>query len=267
MKEQKIENMLKNYYLATIAEHLNSAHPFIARIDKTSRDVWGKYIRKFKQRGCIFMELKSELKNHYGTIELSEKAIRACGDNAAPLVHLLNSEIEDLIKNSKENASKSLFEGTFNEIFGENDKIYGLERVKHQFLQAKKVENFGELTEDALADMVQDDTNFIITTPEIARKIRGNDTIELENGLKYGHFNGIPVVFDKNCPEGTMYLLNTNDFKEHLLCDWMWLEGDDGKILRKNASKPIYTATLVKYADIICDNPAGQVMLSGVEVK
>lgn len=266
MTIEKIDNALKSFYLDALSERLNTMHLFLARIEKTSRDVWGKQIRKFKQKGCVYMELKSELKNHYGTIELSEKALRACEHHAPALVNLLNSEMEELLQTSKENASKNLFEGIFNDIFGENDEIYGVKRANHPFLQAKKVENFGVITESKLADMVQDGTNFIITTYDIARKIRENDTIELENGLKCGHFNGIPVISDKNCPKNTMYLLNANDFTEHLLCDWMWLEGDDGKILRKQGNKPIYTATLVKYADIMCDNPSGQVMLSGVEV-
>ena len=32
----------------------------------------------------------------------------------------------------------------------------------------------------------------------------------------------------------------------------------------KVAGKPVYTATLVKYADLLCDRPCGQGMLSGI---
>lgn len=49
-----------------------------------------------------------------------------------------------------------------------------------------------------------------------------------------------------------------NDFKDytcHQLCDWMWLEGEDRKIIRRvptlNGFK--YQATLVKYARILRD--------------
>ena len=61
-----------------------------------------------------------------------------------------------------------------------------------------------------------------------------------------------------------MYLLNTNDFTLHQLCDWNWLENEDGKVLRQSENKPIYTATLVKYADLICDRPNGQAKISGI---
>lgn len=77
-------------------------------------------------------------------------------------------------------------------------------------------------------------------------------------------YNGIPIVADRFCPEGTMYLLNTNDFTLHQLCDWQWLEGEDGKVLKQIAGKPVYTATLVKYADLICARPNGQGMISGI---
>ena len=78
-------------------------------------------------------------------------------------------------------------------------------------------------------------------------------------------FNGIPVIADRFCPEGTMYLLNTNDFKIHQLCDWQWLEGEDGKVLKQIANKPVFTATLVKYAELICDRPGGQGILTGID--
>ena len=49
------------------------------------------------------------------------------------------------------------------------------------------------------------------------------------------------------------------------LCDWQWLENEDGKILKQIAGKPVYTATLVKYAELVCSRPFGQGMLTGVE--
>ena len=48
------------------------------------------------------------------------------------------------------------------------------------------------------------------------------------------------------------------------MCDWKWLESDDGRVLRQVPGKPLYTATLVKYADLICARPCGQAMLSGI---
>lgn len=93
------------------------------------------------------------------------------------------------------------------------------------------------------------------------------DMAELAGGYRTITYNGIPVVADRFCPAGTMYLLNTRDFCLHQLCDWKWLEGDDGKVLRQVPGKPLYTATLVKYADLICTRPCGQAMLTGITEK
>ena len=90
------------------------------------------------------------------------------------------------------------------------------------------------------------------------------DVMNLQGGYKAISYNGIPVVADRFAPKGTMYILNTSDFHLHQLCDWRWLEGDDGKVIKQVANKPLYTATLVKYADMICDRPIGQAMISGI---
>ena len=66
---------------------------------------------------------------------------------------------------------------------------------------------------------------------------------------------------------GTMYLLNTNDFHLHQLCDWQWLEGENGRVLNQIPGKPVYQATLVKYAELMCYRPCGQAMMSGITEK
>ncbi|MBO5884352.1 MAG: phage major capsid protein, partial [Clostridia bacterium] len=93
---------------------------------------------------------------------------------------------------------------------------------------------------------------------------RNIDVMELSGGYKALTYNGIPVVADRFVEEDTMYLLNTDDFTMHQLCDWKWLEGEDGKVLKQNAGYPTYTATLVKYAELVCDKPNGQAKISGI---
>ena len=93
---------------------------------------------------------------------------------------------------------------------------------------------------------------------------RNINVMELAGGFKAMSYNGIPIVVDRFCPKGTMYMLNTNDFTLHQLCDWKWLEGEDGRVIKQVADKPVYKATLVKYADLICSRPCGQAMLTGI---
>ena len=90
--------------------------------------------------------------------------------------------------------------------------------------------------------------NFIVTSPGVRRALfnklsayRQIDTMELEGGFRAISFNGIPIV-----------------------CDWQWLEGEDGKVLKQLADKPVFRATLVKYAELMCYRPAGQARLAGI---
>ena len=62
-----------------------------------------------------------------------------------------------------------------------------------------------------------------------------------------------------------MFLLDTKEFNMHQLCDWKWLESEDGRVIKQTLNKPTYQATLVKYADLICNKPAGQAKLSNVK--
>jgi hypothetical protein len=125
---------------------------------------------------------------------------------------------------------------------------------------------------DAIEEQSGGKVNFIVCSWGVRRALMnyyrskqiGMATMEIEGGFKAISFNGIPVVADRFCPAGTLYLLNTNDFKIHQLCDWQWLEGEDGKILKQVPGKPVYTATLVKYAELMCENPSGQGMISGI---
>lgn len=93
------------------------------------------------------------------------------------------------------------------------------------------------------------------------------DYMNVDGGFKALSYNGIPFVADKFCSENTsLFALNTDDFKLVQLCDWEWLEGDNGKILYHVDGKPIYSATVVKYANLACKRPYGQGRLTGITI-
>ena len=164
-------------------------------------------------------------------------------------------------------------------IFKDSGSIYGLDRATHKWLIPYMKNNVGEISETAIQtaiDELEENTgskvNFIVCSSGVKRAYqkhlatykRNIDVMELNGGYKALSYNGIPVISDRFCPEGTMYLLNTDDFILHQLCDWKWLEGEDGRVLKQVANKPVYSATLVKYADLVCTRPCGQAMLSGI---
>ncbi|MGN0822565.1 MAG: phage major capsid protein, partial [Candidatus Gallimonas sp.] len=163
-------------------------------------------------------------------------------------------------------------------IFSDSATLYGVTRSGNHWLTPYRETAVGTITEtkiqkaiDALEENAGSKVNFIVCSWGVRRALasalaqyRQTESMTLEGGFRAISFNGIPVVADRFCPSGTMYLLNTDDFCLHQLCDWQWLEGEDGKILKQKAGKPVYTATLVKYAELICSRPCGQAKLSGI---
>ena len=375
---QNAENALKTVYLGTVTELLNTrSNPLLSKIEQTSADVWGKEIRtaaKFGINGGIgagdedgdlpsaygnnYLQFVTTLKNLYGQIEISDKAIRASADGRGAFTDLLNAELEGLLAASKFNLGRMLYgdgtgklctftsasggvkcdnvrnliEGLVVDVYnstgskkgtarvryvdranktvsfdtssitladgdtmyvqGSKDKeitgigalfegssIYGVEKSAHPFLNPYTKNVGGEMDEmviqeaiDALENEAGSTVDFISCAQEVKYSFidylssfkRNVDFMELDGGFKTISYNGIPLVYDRFVPDGTMYLLNTKAFKLHQLCDWRFLETENGKILRQNQGKPTYTATLVKYCDLICSKPNGQAKLTGI---
>lgn len=378
---QNAENALKSVYLGTVTDLLNTkVNPLLAKIEQTSNDVWGKEIRtaaRFGINGGVgagdesgdlpaahgnnYLQFVTTLKNLYGQIEISDKAIRASADGRGAFTDLLNAELEGLLNASKFNLGRMLYgdgsgllatmktsgtgstavivcdntrnliEGLVVDVYdgtgkkgtdriayvdrttkkvtfegssitlaagdklyvqGSKDKeitgigalfngstIYGVDKSSHPFLKpyVKDVDGgLDELVIQEAIDTLENDAgstvdflacsqtakySFIDYMSSYKRNI---DVMEIEGGFKTISYNGLPLVYDRFVPDGCMYLLSTKAFKLHQLCDWRFLETENGKILRQNQGKPTYTATLVKYCDLICQKPNGQAMLTGI---
>ena len=99
---QSADNALKTLYLDVVTDQLNTGvNPLLAAMKKTSTDVWGKEIRRVagygvnggvgagSEDGALpaaggnnYEQFVLTLKNLYGTIEISDKAVRASENNA-----------------------------------------------------------------------------------------------------------------------------------------------------------------------------------------
>ena len=379
------ENALKNVYLDVIANQLNiKANPLLAQIKQTDSNIWGKEIIKlagFGINGGIgagtesgslptaasnnYVQFRTTLKNLFGKIEISDKAIRASENNSGAFVNLLTDEMEGLIKASSFNLGRMLYgdgsgelattsaaitssstyvevtdtrnliEGMVVDVFA--DQVLGfagarisyVDRVNNYvyfdvmptvsaaisagaklFVQGSKdneitgleaIFGSGDLygvsrstykwltpyvnsasvamdditlqnTIDAIEDKGGNEINYISCARDVRKAYqqyltyyrRNVDMAELEGGFKAISFNGIPVVADRFVKSGTAYFLNTKDFAFHQLCDWKWLEDEGGRVLKQMPGYPAYTATLVKYADLICERPVAQAKLSAI---
>ncbi len=380
------EKALKTVYLGVVANQLNvGVNPLLAKIRQTSSGVWGKEIVKLVPYGLNggigagtetgdlpaaaannYDRFRLELKNLYGTIELSDKAIRASQNSVGAFVNLLDAEMEGLLKASKFNLGrmlygdgsgkiakissqgssnneivvdsvKNLIEGMVvdvyngstdtvrdgmkgvritsidraakkvvfggvsgatveandyvtvqgskdNELTGlgaifSSNPLYGLERTGRAWMKPGSKSAVGSISFvgmqsaiDEVEEVSGGTIDMIVCAYDVRRFYLDNcmsarmnlDYMNLDGGYKAVTFNGIPVVADKFVEDGTMYMLNTADFRLHQLCDWRWLEGDGGRVIKQKAGSATYSATLVKYADLICDKPIGQYKLSGI---
>lgn len=373
------ENALKSVYLGAVTELLNTkTNPLLSKIEQTSSDVWGKEIRKAASYGINggvgagdedgelptakstnYLQFVTTLKNLYGQIEISDKAIRASADGRGAFTDLLNNELQGLLDASKFNLGRMLYgdgsgllstigaestgvcavgspqnliEGLVVDIYkgtekigtsaikyvdrdkkvvklantppsltggctmyvqGSKDKeitglgaifkttgsLYGVSREAHPCMNPYIKSNVGALDEIVMQEAIDrlemtagSTVDFIAVSASVkyayqeymAQYKRNIDIMELNGGFKTLSYNGIPLVYDRFIADGTMYLLNTKAFKLHQLCDWQYLETENGKILRQTQGRPTYTATLVKYCDLVCDRPNGQACLQGI---
>lgn len=379
------DRALKTFYLGVLADQLNvGVNPLLAKIGQTSADVWGKEVKKLAPYGINggvgsgeetdnlpasggnnYAQFTLTLKNLFGRIELSDKAIRASQNNAGAFVNLLNAEMDGLLKASKfnfgrmlygdgsgliattvanassskncltVNSVKGLMEGMtidvytsanakdstlsgaritaidranriitlsvaansvygagyklyvqgskdneitgLGAIFGNTEYIYGLRRSDYSFLTPYTQSYSGTVTVSAIQDAIDaveetsgGNIDFIVASYKLRKQYvdfltqnRTNiDYLTLDGGYKALSYSGVPFVADRFAADDDMYLLNSADFKLHQLCDWRWLEGESGSVLHQVAGKACYSATLVKYADLLCERPMGQAKLT-----
>lgn len=378
------DKALKDVYLDVITNQLNTQiNPFLARIKKTTNNVYGNNIKKLvpygvnggigagtengtlpSASGNKYARFEATLKNLYGTVEITDKAIRASENSEGAFLNLLNAEMEGLVNASQFNFARMLFGdgtgalstvvmnngnvvsveddtylaegmiidiyngdsliagglmiesmgidendyttitltgGTLPEsipdtaiiymqnskdleitglkaIFGDSETLYGVNRANNNWVNPLTYEQDGIPSFSQMRKMIDEMertcgsiANYIICSPGVKRafvNFCNDNDIPVETAVVDGFraimFDGIPMVADRFCPKGTMFILNTDDFVLHQLCDWRWLEGEDGKILKQKAGQPVYTATLVKYCELICNRPRGQAMITNI---
>ncbi len=373
---ENADKALKDYYLEAFATQLNGGiSPFFSAIEHNTNNVYGKDVKMAvvkEHAGNVmagaedgnlpapyqnrYYDITVPLKNIYGTIEISDKALRASRDSTGAFVNLLNAEMEGLVSSAKRNFQRMLFgdgSGELCEITGQvsgktysvsqvkeyftgmnvqlalngtamwsgsvvsvdidnctvtlnatipgacqglimvpygsigneltglkalfdDTTLYGYDKTKESYFSPQKIDGQGTLTEDTLVDIIDrmeenydSRINMIICSYKNRKKIaqlvaddrRVVNTIDANTGIGTVSVCGIPVIADKYCQEDRILFLNTEDFSLSQLCDWEWLEDEDGKILKQVPGKAAYSATLVKYAELICRKPCAQAML------
>lgn len=382
------QNALKTVYLEALSNQLNTqVDPVFNMIKQSSADVYGRNIIKLvpyginggigagdedgalpTSRESKYANFTTSLKNLYGKIEITDKAIRASENDEGAFVNLLTAEMDGLLQASKFNLGRMFYgDGTgslggsitaidvtnktmtvsnatvfmegmlldfynsdlldanmsgvevvkvdrankkvtlstvsstfttaniskykvyiqgskdreltgLGAIFGNSTTLYGLNRTDYGNLMPIKHskstnDTFNETFIQKLIDEVEMKSNYqpnvILCGGEIMYSIMGVlagytknlDSSNLKGGFTSVSFCGIPVLRNRFETENNIMLLNTEMFTLHQLCDWEWLTHNDGSILKQKEGYATYSATLVKYADLICNRPNAQALI------
>ena len=309
--------------------------------------------------GNTYYDVTLPLKNIYGTISITDKALRASQDSSGAFVNLLNAEMQGLVDDAKANFSRMLFgngsgllayitkansttnftltsvKGWFKgmkvdiadasgaqasvsgltitavdtanntitvgtavsnqsnyvgypvvisgaygkEITGlsaifDAAALYGYTKTDEEFF-SPYIAATTSLTDDDIINAIEtiEETSggkvkMILCSHAVRNKIaslfkdmRIMNSPEVNAGYTGVYVNDVPVYADRFCPGDRIYLVNPDDFVLCQLCDWEWMEDDAGRILTRVAGKAAYTATLVKYAELICKKPCAQGMI------
>ena len=287
------ESALKEVYLSVIRNQLNiMADVVMGKIRASTSDIWGKNIIRLVKWGDDYVQLKADLENLYASFEISDKAVRAASMFAGAFVNVLNFEIENMMLESTQNLRKCFYNEMpktvtkdkkeipnpkymkiigLKEIFSDSKMLYGLNRKDYKELNPIKATcKFNPIEIQRIIDESDSEADMIICGHKIKRQymeylLSHNQQIETVNlsGQNCVVFNNsLPMFCSKDIPENEIYIINTADFMFHQLCDWAWLENETGKILRMVEGRPVYSATLVKYCNLICDNPYKQIKIT-----
>lgn len=288
-----INNALKQAYLPVVSEQLdNQIDLFFKNIVKTGKDVWGKQIIVLiKSNGNKFIQIKSELSNIYCSIEISDKALRCSQNSTGALVNLLNDEIEYKIKETQKHIRDAFYNedkkpdyldeqtkyeqlklNGLNDLFSDNKILYGVDRTKYEILNPYKttIDEFDVDKIRSIIDNHSEDADFIVMSNNNKRKfLNWLDKNKLNVKTVDGIYDKPIIQFDIGMnlitapiDDNSIYVLNSKDFIMHQLVDWEWLSDENGNIVRMQFDKPVYKATLVKYANILCHNPSKQIKIT-----
>lgn len=206
------ELAMKNVYLNVLPEQIKlAANPFYSKIKQTSNDIYGKEVVKLAPFGVNggfaaggetdplpvagnknFAQIRSTLKNLYGTFQISDKAVRSSSNNIANFVNLLSEEMEALVKSCVFNLNRMLY----------SDGEGLLTTIKSSNQITVTVDNIGALVEGMYVDYYNNSGVKVNTEPYLITRVN-----RLEKTFKYEKGNNTSYIGSS----GRLYVQNSKD--------------------------------------------------------
>ena len=168
----------------------------------------------------------------------------------------------------------------FEPISGTAQTLYGVNRSDYSWMRPYLDADFGAISETGLQKVLEHlEDSYNITIDHINcgstayghyldmmnKRRHVSDVMILEGGHKAMSFNGIPLTRNKFMPDDAMDMYDTSLFTIDQVSDWEWIEGEARQVLHQTPGKPVYTATIAKYCDLMCALPGGLARVSGIK--
>lgn len=224
-----IDDVLKSFYLDVVSTQINcGASPLYDKIEKSSVNVSGKNamvpvyygmsgaIQSTSDDGAVLPEscptlratLEVPLRNVYGVIDITDKALRATKDSADGVIDVLGTEIQAMINSARHSLNRMLwtnglgFLGTVSDLSSHTSRSRFPVSEVRLFTPGMKVDIYrGNTLVHAglrIGD-VQVDKGQIVFTKNIptTAPLEAGDSIYAHNSLNT-ELHGLPYLFDIN---------------------------------------------------------------------
>ena len=167
----------------------------------------------------------------------------------------------------------------FEPISGTGQTLYGVNRSDYSWMRPYLDNSFGAMSESGLQKVMEHlEDSYNVTIDHINcgsaayghylemmnQRCRLSDVMVLDGGHKALSFNGVPLTRNKFMPDDAIDLYDTSLFTLDQVSDWEWIEGEARQVLHQVPGKPVYTATIAKYCDLMCALPGGLARLTGI---
>lgn len=224
-----MDDVLKTFYLDVIAKQINcGASPLYDKIEKTSVNVNGKNATVPVYYGisgallstnddgatlpesCPIMRatLTVPLRNVYGVIDITDKALRLTRDSAEGVIDVLGTEIQGMINSARHSLNRMLWTdglgklGTVSDLSGHTSRSkFPVDDVR-LFTPGMKVDIYRGSTLIYAGQRIGDvkvDTSQVVFTKSIptSNPLQAGDTMYAYNSLN-NELQGLPYLFDHN---------------------------------------------------------------------
>ena len=215
------QNALKDAYLVAACNQLNTkTNPLLAKIKQSSSDVYGRQIIKMAPVGLNggvgagtetgelptanennYVQFKTTLKNLYGTMEISDKAVRASANSNGAFVDLLSAEMEGLLNSSKFNLARMLYgdgTGAVATVESFADGVATMDNVKN-LIEGMVVDVYSSNTKtnSGLRIKYVDRVNKAITFNQTPACVSAGDVLYVQ-GSKGNEITGVGAIFNNS---------------------------------------------------------------------